>query len=456
MRASWRLLVLIFSLAGAMQALALSEPAREDPQAALEQNRRLLKKWRADPEHYARLQQDWRAFQELPAERQESLRKLDRDLHAAEPAEQARLWRVLDRYVAWLDKLPEADRARIASAANAKERLKSVKEIRDRQWVSRLPKGQQDYVWKLKPEEQPREIARLRQADRVRRLEWFWSTHARDEAALKRARPTRIAEFPPEVQFYFWQTLNHLLRQQDRKRLQSAEGHWPLYAQTLAQLVAENPFTLPGMPNRGTDGVLWPRYYRQLPKALQDALPLNPVKALEPKQRKRLNSASGKWPEYAVEFTKIARERKVVLPRQLGPSRPEEFAPPVQKFIKDRLIANVFTKDEAAKLAAEEGKWPEYPKLLLQLTRSHRLVIPGMAVPANPEFWQAMKTALPDVPDRVLRDFALTELSAEERAELNLSLGDPSSRDRLTQTYFKRHPDQLERYLKPAKDKAGQ
>jgi hypothetical protein len=450
MRSSWRLLVLILSLAGAMQALALNEQPGEDPKAVLEQNRRLLEKWRADPEHYARLQQDLKAFQELPPERQESLRKLDHDLHAEEPAVQARLWRVLDRYTAWLDKLPEADRARIESAPNAKERLRRVKEIRDRQWVSRLPKKQQHEFWKLPPEEQPKAIARLRQAARVRRLEWFWASHPRDEAALKRARPTRLVEFPPEVQFYFGQTLNHLLRQPDRKRLQRAEGHWPLYARTLAQLVEEHPFTLPGLPNRGA---LWPINYRLLPKDVQKALPLS---ALDGKQTRRLNQAIGKWPEYAIEFTKIASERKVDLPRQLGPCRPGDFFPLVQNFIENRLIKNVLTNDEVAKLAAEEGQWPEYPRLLLQLARKHGVVIPGMAVPGPREFWQAMKTALPDVPDRVLREFALTELTAEERAELKLSLGDPSSRDRLAQAYFKRHQDRVEEYLKSSGDKPKQ
>jgi hypothetical protein len=444
------LLVLIFALAGAMQALALSGPAGEDPQAVLEQNRRLLRKWRADPEHYARLQQDLKSFQELPPKRQESLRKLDRDLHAEEPAAQARLWRVLDRYAAWLEKLPEADRARIASAPTAKDRLERIKEIRDRQWVSRLPKKQQDYLGKLPPEDQPKEIARLRQIARVRRLEWFWAEHPRDEAALKRVRPTRLAEFPPEVQFYFGQSLQHVLRD-DRRRLRSAEGQWPLYARTLAELVEKHPFTLPGWPEPGS----WPCYYQEFPADVRKALPLKPVNAKDRKHPKRLNETRGKWPDFAIAFTELARERKVVLPRQLGPSRPGEFSKPVQEFIKN-LSSKKLTDGEIAELAAVEGKWPEYPQLLLQLTRNHGLVVPGMARPAPQAFWDAMRTALPDVPDRALRDFALTELTAAERAELKLSSADPSSRERLAQTYFKRHPDRIEIYLKSSGDKPKQ
>src|SRR5215472_310098 len=106
MQRYWRLLAGWVFLAAAMRALAVSDsPAGEDPQAVLEQNRRLLEKWRADPDHYRRLKQDYAAFQAMPPERQTRLRQLDLDLHAEDPAAQARLLAVLERYVSWLDKL---------------------------------------------------------------------------------------------------------------------------------------------------------------------------------------------------------------------------------------------------------------------------------------------------------------------------------------------------------------
>ena len=51
---------------------------------ALEQNRRLLERWRADPEHHARLLRDLRAFYALPRPRQQQLRLLDQQLYAAD------------------------------------------------------------------------------------------------------------------------------------------------------------------------------------------------------------------------------------------------------------------------------------------------------------------------------------------------------------------------------------
>ena len=63
-----------------------------------ERNRQLLEKWRANPEHSARLQQELRAFQTLPPERQEQLRRLDRALREENSATSARLQRVLEHH----------------------------------------------------------------------------------------------------------------------------------------------------------------------------------------------------------------------------------------------------------------------------------------------------------------------------------------------------------------------
>ena len=67
-------LLLLLALLAVLPSTALPEPngswqeaARED---ALRHNRRLLEKWRADPEHYQRLQRDLKAFWELPTLRQ--------------------------------------------------------------------------------------------------------------------------------------------------------------------------------------------------------------------------------------------------------------------------------------------------------------------------------------------------------------------------------------------------
>src|SRR5215471_9009102 len=222
MQHTWRLLLLTGCIAVGVRVLAVADgPAPEDLQTTLEHNRRLLEKWRADPEHYGRLQRDYQAFLALPPERQARLRKFDRDLHAEDPAMQARLWTVLERYTSWLEKLPDGDRNWIESAPDSSTRLERVKHIRDQQWVKRLPQKIQKELAELPEDKRPDRIAELRLEERQRRLEWFWASHPRDVAALKRARPTRIAEFPPEVRFYYGNSLYHLLSKADRERLNS-------------------------------------------------------------------------------------------------------------------------------------------------------------------------------------------------------------------------------------------
>src|SRR6516225_6240649 len=69
----------------------------------LEHNRQLLAKLKSDPEHYARLKQELRAFLELPTEEQTRLRRLDHDLRQETSTSHAILFRVLERYSRWLE-----------------------------------------------------------------------------------------------------------------------------------------------------------------------------------------------------------------------------------------------------------------------------------------------------------------------------------------------------------------
>src|SRR5438093_9751536 len=115
MRYSLYLPIVCAVAAAAAPVLAVSEPTAEELQA----NRRLLARWRADPEHYARLRRDYRAFIALPAEKRERIRELDRDLREEDLTTQAHLLRVLDRYSAWLERLADDDRARVEAASDS-------------------------------------------------------------------------------------------------------------------------------------------------------------------------------------------------------------------------------------------------------------------------------------------------------------------------------------------------
>ncbi|HEY1858732.1 MAG TPA: hypothetical protein VGG61_00145, partial [Gemmataceae bacterium] len=168
MRRSWFVPTLCAIVAAAAPVLAVSEPTPEEIQV----NRRLLERWRADPEHYARLKRDYKAFQALPAEKRERLKELDRDLHDEDADTQARLRRVLNRYVDWLDGLADADRARIDAAEDAGQRLRVVKELREQEWIARLPRADQDRIRTTTADARPRLVDELRQEERKRRKDW--------------------------------------------------------------------------------------------------------------------------------------------------------------------------------------------------------------------------------------------------------------------------------------------
>ena len=96
-------------------------------------------------------------------------------------------------------------------------------------------------------------------------------------------------------------------------------------------------------------------------------------------------------------------------------------------------------------VAEAEGRWPEYPLALLEIGRKNNLLVPGMSLPGPRELWDNARTALPDVPARVLFAFGQSELSPEAKANL-LQVGDEAEqREILKQEYFKKYPHELQR-----------
>lgn len=406
-----------------------------------ERNRKLLEQWRSDPEHLRRLMVELQAFQSLPKSRQEQLRHIDRALRQADPATQQRLWGVLERYAAWLDALPETDRRRIDAAPNRNERLKLIKELCDAQWVDRLPQPDREAVRKLPAEKRGIEIARLRREDRQRRLAWQKALQTRPPAARSDSRPRKLTDFPTETQTFVADHLVPMLSEAEKQQVQKAEGRWPALALTLLELSERHP-VLP--PPHGRAAVT---RYPDLPHQLKMLLPHK--RLVNQGQWSGLQRTRDKWPDFALAFTELARRDGKPLPVQLGACRPREFSPSVQQFLATKLEPALSSAD-AARLKEAEGKWPEYPRLLHELSQAHQLAIPGMSLPGPRAIWELARLALPEVPDRILQEFAVTELSEEERSRLNLSIADPASRDRIKQEFFRKHPNELRRYRRLA------
>jgi hypothetical protein len=181
-------------------------------------------------------------------------------------------------------------------------------------------------------------------------------------------------------------------------------------------------------------------------------------KGLTSEQKKRneelrhLNSLAGKWPEFAATAAELVRTEKLKVESQIGPSKEGDLAP-ATKFAVQNELAIRLTEDEKTDLKTKEGKWPDYPQRLFELAKKHKVQLPGTFRPCEAEFWDAMGKLLPDVPDRVLRTFALNDLTPNERDELKLSPDDAASRERLIEKYWARHQKDLDRQLHPPKSK---
>jgi hypothetical protein len=433
-------------------ALLLLAPLPGDADSSydeLEHNRHLLEKWRKDPEHYERLRRDLLAFLALPEDHQTRLRQLDRDLHEEDSATSVRLLRVLERYAEWLQRLPDAERRRIHDEADPQKRLQLIREIRERQWIHRLPKAVQEDLQKLSADQQRTRIAELKKEERKRREEWQVAIRTWNELTQNRPPITHLDDLTPPVKTFVHESLFPLLTPEEKNRLLQAQGKHPLFLRTLVEVADNHPITLPGSPGPAT--------FEQLPPEVQTRL--TNAKGWPPPAIKQ---AEGKWPEYAVEVVQFAHANRVRLPKQLGPCRPGEFSPSIRRFIEKQLLP-VLGADDAARLKKAEGFWPRYPRLLLNLAWKHGLQVPGMHLPGPRQTWDPYRTpapakaeALPEVPIHTLLEFARTKLDAEEQASLPAYwFDDPASRKKVNAMYLKSNPKVLQQ-LRQADQKAQQ
>jgi hypothetical protein len=378
MRPKSSLVILVFALGAALPALAVTGPQPDE----LERNRRLLESWRGDPEHYARLRRDLKAFWDLSEAERERLRRLDHELNETDPRTQKRLWGVLEHYAAWLERLPDSDRQQIASTGRP-ERLNVIRAIRDRQYLESLPRKVREELVQLPPSEQRTQLDRHRREDRQLRVVCTQLALARLDPAPPKPtgpapyQPTRLKDFPPDVRHYVDIVLWRQIKGQELDDLKNAEGApWPLLARTIQELATKHPVKLPGPANG-------PRRFADLPPEMTKAMS---AKDLLPLQRKHLNEVVGHYPEFAIEYTATARKNGVNLPRQLGPCHANEFDGSITQFIERTLMPKL-TDKEKDELKRAEGRWPDYPKTLLDLAKKHNLEIPLMKLPGPRELW---------------------------------------------------------------------
>jgi hypothetical protein len=397
MRRTWFVPTLCAIVAAAAPVLAVSEPTAEE----LQVNRRLLKQWRADQEHYARLKRDYLAFMALPADKRDRLRELDRDLHEEDADTQARLRRVLNRYNEWLDRLSETDRARVEVAEDGNQRLRVVKEIREQEWIAHLARFDQDRIRSTTGNQRAKLVEDLRQEEHKRRKDWQLAFVNLEVPGNRTAKPEHIQDFPADTRLYFHLSLQPMLGWgEDRDRIRGADGKWPDLALALWDISRKHGVAK--VPPGQWEG---PRNFEslkvdELPKEIKNLVLFRNrpkeggMNRSDLTQLKRLREANTKWPDFALALHDIAEAKGATFSKPLGPCMLKDFHPVVQKFYEQKLGPELSKKGNEAdllKLENAQGKWPAYPFAFMEVAKKHNMKVPGTSLGGPPELWKAAR-----------------------------------------------------------------
>jgi hypothetical protein len=145
----------LFLLLGTIALLGAGTSAEED------HNRQLLKTWREDLKHAERLDRDLRAFHALSRQSQERIRKLDQDLHESDPKTRKHYLGLLRAYRRWFDSLSVEQQRRLAEAPPG-DRIALIRDLRDEQFLARLPQARQQELLKLPPDQRHEKLLEIR------------------------------------------------------------------------------------------------------------------------------------------------------------------------------------------------------------------------------------------------------------------------------------------------------
>jgi hypothetical protein len=334
----------------------------------LEHNRRVLQKWKTDPEHFARLKQDLRDFWALPEAKRQQLRRLDGDFHQLDAKTQKRLWQVAEGYEAWLERLPENERRQIEETKDTQERLQLIRTIRERQWVERLPQKVRGDLEKLPAAERSAKVVVLRKQEQQQRK--LWSRPLSPEQ--RTPQPMRTADLPPETKRFINNHLWPHLTAEEKKKYNQAEGH-PEFARTVKELAKRHPVLLP-LHNKPIVR------FDELPEKAKVVAGPKPNWERRVEVWERLRRVEGKWPEWALTFLSLLTEQQRKDMPPLGASRPMEFSQSLRDFLKNTLSPKA-SAQEMKQLNNRRGKWPDYPLHLLYLAEKYKLELPAMSLP---------------------------------------------------------------------------
>ena len=333
------------------------------------------------------------SFKSLPPARQQAIRELDHALHAAEIDTRQRLFRALEAYGIWLDRLPEPERKGVLAAATPGLRLGVIRDIRERQWLDGLPASQRSQLTGLNDARKAERIQQWKDEETRQRSLWhFVRKNAEAITGVKAPWPfdteterKQVVEFVRTV----YRTdepkrtrLSPIDLASYRADLTTAEsgGSWAWYGKTVYDFTRSRRYEI--LPE-AANPKLMVLDFGDLPPGLAKL-------AERPNMKRKLAPFSERWPDFALALHEELHPLKFPAgaPPPLGPARVADFKEPVRAFWEKELAPRLSAQEKSA-LKSLENRWPEYPRELIRLARIHDLSVPGVMLPGSPWRWDA-------------------------------------------------------------------
>jgi hypothetical protein len=355
-------------LIAAAATWAASEPTKD--QLALQRHQ--LEDKRKNPEIMTRLRKNLAAFDALDEANKARIIKLDEQLRQEPVKAQTRVWNVLERYVDWLERLPEEDRQKVIKTTDPARRLAVIHALRDQEWMRFQPKPFREIWTNLEGPDRAKYVKEKRNEELRRHHQWQLAARFWTDLEGKKPLPGRLSDYSEKVQHYVKDYLMVLITEEEKQQLARAEGHWPEYPQTLVAIASRYPSALP--PPR---------------------LPMQPDKLPAPVLARVTEKKGGSGKSKLIVSLRKAENREefasmVVLHGTKKGNQPFEFEfwacnhhsllAPMKDFV-DKTLKPVLNNTEKKALFDSEGTWPYYPETIKELSEKHHLRPPWHILP---------------------------------------------------------------------------
>lgn len=357
------------------------------PTADERERQRRLAELRMHPEQLARLRDHLKAFLDLPEKRRLAIAKLDQDLHDLPAKERKQLGDVLDRYADWLEQLRQKNPAAyqaIKDAPDAAARRALIKDQREREWMEAQPKKQRDEWAQLQGAARAQYVANLRAEARHRHEQWLIAKRFWKELEIKQPMPTRLGEFTDKGE-----KADKVKKYVDEYLLPYLTAEEKKALESAEGRWPDYPQALVAIASKYPSALppSPPRNFSQLPTPVQNRL--TEKKKGDAKKaaaiQKELQQSEG--PHFATKVVSVnLRDKKLPFNNEYLAASYIALLPPMKEFMDKKLIP-VLDSTEKQQLSENLGKWPAYPETIRDLAKKHELSPPWHILP-DPQIWK--------------------------------------------------------------------